>query len=39
MPTVETVNGPMDVEELGRTLIHEHFRTTDEAARFQFPHL
>jgi len=37
--TVETVNGPVDVEELGRTLIHEHFRTTDEAARFQFPHL
>ncbi len=39
MPSVETVNGPIDVEELGRTLIHEHFRTTDEAARFQFPHL
>jgi phosphotriesterase-related protein len=37
--TVETVNGPIDVEELGRTLIHEHFRTTDEAGRFQFPHL
>jgi phosphotriesterase-related protein len=37
--TVETVNGPIDVEELGRTLIHEHFRTTDEATRFQFPHL
>jgi phosphotriesterase-related protein len=39
MPTVETVNGPVDVEELGRTLIHEHFRTTDEGVRFQFPHL
>jgi phosphotriesterase-related protein len=39
MPTVETVNGPIDVEELGRTLIHEHFRTVDEGARFQFPHL
>jgi phosphotriesterase-related protein len=37
--TVETVNGPLDVEELGLTLIHEHFRTTDEATRFQFPHL
>ena len=36
MPSVETVNGPIDVEELGRTLIHEHFRTTDEAMRFQF---
>ena len=39
MPTVETVNGSMDVEELGRTLIHEHFQTTDEGARTQFPHL
>jgi phosphotriesterase-related protein len=39
MPLVETVNGPIDVEELGRTLIHEHFRTIDEATRFQFPHL
>jgi phosphotriesterase-related protein len=39
MPAVETVNGPIDVEELGLTLIHEHFRTTDEGVRFQFPHL
>jgi phosphotriesterase-related protein len=39
MPTVETVNGPIDVEELGLTLIHEHFRAIDEAGRFQFPHL
>jgi phosphotriesterase-related protein len=39
MPAVETVNGPIDVEELGLTLIHEHFRATDEAGRFQFPHL
>ena len=39
MATVETVNGPLDLEELGVTLIHEHFRATDEAARFQFPHL
>jgi phosphotriesterase-related protein len=39
MPDVETVNGPVDVEELGPTLIHEHFRATDEAGRFQFPHL
>jgi phosphotriesterase-related protein len=36
---VETVNGPVALEELGLTLIHEHFRTTDEATRFQFPHL
>ena len=39
MPAVETTGGPVDVEELGLTLIHEHFRTADEAARFQFPHL
>ena len=39
MPTVESVNGLIDLEELGLTLIHEHFRATDEAARFQFPHL
>jgi phosphotriesterase-related protein len=37
--TVETVNGPVEVEELGLTLIHEHFKATDEATRFQFPHL
>ena len=39
MRTVETVNGPVDVEDLGLTLIHEHFRATDEAGRMQFPHL
>ncbi len=39
MATVESVNGPVDVDELGLTLIHEHFRSTDEALRFQFPHL
>jgi phosphotriesterase-related protein len=39
MPAVETVNGPVEADQLGRTLIHEHFRTTDEATRFQFPHL
>ena len=39
MASVETVNGPVDLEELGVTLVHEHFRVTDEAARFQFPHL
>jgi phosphotriesterase-related protein len=39
MPTVETTGGPVDVDELGLTLIHEHFRATDEAGRVQFPHL
>jgi phosphotriesterase-related protein len=37
--TVETTRGPVDLDELGLTLIHEHFRATDEAMRFQFPHL
>jgi phosphotriesterase-related protein len=39
MATAETVNGPVDVDELGLTLIHEHFRATDEGMRAQFPHL
>jgi phosphotriesterase-related protein len=39
MPTVQTTAGAVDVDELGLTLIHEHFRATDEAGRFQFPHL
>ncbi len=39
MATVETVNGPIELEQLGLTLIHEHFRSADEAMRFQFPHL
>jgi phosphotriesterase-related protein len=39
MPAVETVHGPIDADELGVTLIHEHFRATDEGVRFQFPHL
>src|ERR1700742_395270 len=37
MPTVETVTGPVDADELGLTLVHEHFRFADEALRFQFP--
>jgi phosphotriesterase-related protein len=39
VPTVESVNGPIDVEALGLTLIHEHFYASDEAVRVQFPHL
>jgi phosphotriesterase-related protein len=39
MPTVETTGGPVDVDELGLTLIHEHFKATDEGGRVQFPHL
>jgi phosphotriesterase-related protein len=39
MATVESVNGPLELDQLGPTLIHEHFRSTDEALRRQFPHL
>jgi phosphotriesterase-related protein len=39
MPQVQTVTGPVDADELGLTLIHEHFRGRDEAAVFQWPHL
>jgi phosphotriesterase-related protein len=39
MATVESVNGPIELDQLGPTLIHEHFRSTDEALRQQFPHL
>jgi phosphotriesterase-related protein len=39
MATVESVNGPLELDQLGPTLIHEHFRSTDEALRQQFPHL
>ena len=38
-PQSRASTAPSIVEELGLTLIHEHFRATDEAARFQFPHL
>jgi phosphotriesterase-related protein len=39
MPTVESVTGPLDVEELGETLIHEHLLARDESNARQFPHL
>jgi phosphotriesterase-related protein len=39
MAQIETVNGPIDADALGRTLIHEHFRFRDEGAAMQFPHL
>jgi phosphotriesterase-related protein len=37
--TVETVTGPIDADELGRTLIHEHMITRDEAVAAQWPHV
>jgi len=39
MATVETVGGQIDVEELGLTLIHEHFFSSDEAITAQWPHV
>jgi phosphotriesterase-related protein len=39
MASVETVNGPIDVEQLGLTLIHEHFFSSDEAVSVQWPHV
>jgi phosphotriesterase-related protein len=39
MAQVQTVLGPVDAGELGKTLIHEHFRGRDEATVFQWPHL
>src|SRR5436190_9724203 len=38
MATVETVTGPIDVDELGTTLIHEHLVYRDEAVAYHWPH-
>jgi len=35
---VQTVTGPIDAEELGQTLIHEHLVFRDEAVLAQWPH-
>jgi phosphotriesterase-related protein len=37
--TVQTVRGAIDAEELGLTLIHEHFFSSDEAVSVQWPHV
>jgi phosphotriesterase-related protein len=37
MPTVETVQGPVDAQELGLTLVHEHVRFRDEAVVAEWP--
>ncbi len=37
MATVETVQGPVDAQELGLTLVHEHVRFRDEAVAAQWP--
>jgi phosphotriesterase-related protein len=37
MSPVETVRGPIEADQLGTTLIHEHLRTRDEAVHVQWP--
>jgi len=39
MATVETIGGRLDPEDLGLTLIHEHFFSSDEAVSAQWPHV
>lgn len=37
MASIETVTGQIDANELGKTLIHEHLITRDEAVHAQWP--
>src|SRR5215211_998531 len=37
MAQVQTVTGPVDLDQLGITLIHEHLRNADEAVHNQWP--
>ncbi len=39
MSTVQTVTGPIDADQLGLTLAHEHLRGSAENVRAQYPHL
>jgi phosphotriesterase-related protein len=39
MGEVQTTAGPVDSSDLGKTLIHEHFRGRDEAVAHQWPHV
>jgi phosphotriesterase-related protein len=39
MATVETVTGAIDADQLGTTLIHEHFIYRDEAIAYHWPHV
>jgi len=39
MASIESVTGPIDADELGTTLIHEHLRFRDSATAAEFPHL
>ncbi|HEU4977744.1 MAG TPA: hypothetical protein VFT42_02505 [Solirubrobacteraceae bacterium] len=37
MPTIETVQGPVDADALGKVLVHEHVRFRDEAVAEEWP--
>lgn len=39
MASIESVTGPIDAEDIGTTLIHEHLRFRDDATAAEFPHL
>ena len=39
MSQVQTIAGPVDAEQLGRTLVHEHLCVRAEPVVAQFPHL
>jgi phosphotriesterase-related protein len=39
MATVETVTGPVEADQLGTTLIHEHLIYRDEAVAMWWPHV
>jgi phosphotriesterase-related protein len=39
MGQIQTTSGPVDITEIGKTLVHEHLITAHEGLRFQWPHL
>ena len=39
MASIESVSGPLDPDQLGLTLAHEHLRISSETIREQYPHL
>jgi phosphotriesterase-related protein len=39
MASIESITGPIDLDGLGTTLIHEHLKVRSEPAGEQFPHL
>ena len=39
MAQIETTAGPVEADQLGRTLVHEHLKCVAESTQAQFPHL